>query len=346
MKRHLLGTEKEVLIKLASGFLSENNFIHGLDHHRAVAANALTIARENNQKIRYDLLEIAARWHDVGRNDLKREGVSHDVLSWERLKAVLPDFMGVDSRESKMLEEMIVGHRDRGTSSNCQPFLLEARILKAADKLDIFRPGRVDEILACYRKGIYSPDEEFNPMGSFAFWLSIGGSYGKKFSEFPYAKRYFQKNYSAFSRLVKRRWNEFRNETSRLVSISSRSPSLGIRLSMVFAPGSRKTRVLIVGKSDNKLLRDYSRGTIVHNSDKLIGIESVIKKIDVVLVSGAVTMSELEKYLLPGKTIVWIEALSTVAGRVVAEKDYCLINWEGVILKINDLRSVITMPLI
>lgn len=187
-----------------------NNFVHDVAHTRNVVKNAFQIAR-NYPKVNLKLLKIACYWHDTGRNDHEPESEDHAILSIRLLKGQLKRQL-IFLKDHNKLFKIIGNHRGRkaGIVEN-----RETEILWDGDKLDIFNLNRIKRILKTYKVGKFSPDEEFNYLDSFHFWLHIDKDFENKFHT-PEAKKIFRNKFPKFKKYIKEEWKKLLKNSTKI----------------------------------------------------------------------------------------------------------------------------------
>lgn len=116
--------------KLYDGFY---DVIHDLEHSERVAANARLIADQIGYKDK-EFLELCALWHDAARTQSVVEGHEEESALMAR-KDLLTH--GVDEETAERVYEAIRFHK-----STSNPTTTEGKIIRDADKLDIFTVRR------------------------------------------------------------------------------------------------------------------------------------------------------------------------------------------------------------
>jgi len=195
----LIKSTVERLCRKAKLLLKQNNnFIHTPEHADNVFHNVKELIAANRD-VDLNLIKIGCYWHDVGRNDFRKEFGSkgHEQISAEKLSTEL-DKLRLNPESKEKIINVIVSHRNRG--SKIKPLTPEAKILWDADKLDIFNVKRLKKIFAAYDKGQFSND--FNYIESFKFYDKIDRNFEKKFYT-RQAREKFQKLYPIFKSFIK-----------------------------------------------------------------------------------------------------------------------------------------------
>lgn len=119
--------KKQKAIRKAQSY---SNKLRGSSHDQRHIESMLAFAEEiakNMPEVDFDILEIACRWHDVGRVYTDR---GHEKKSAEMAFRELKE-MGFSQEFAQKVYHAIISH-----SVNLVPSTMEGRILKDADKLD------------------------------------------------------------------------------------------------------------------------------------------------------------------------------------------------------------------
>ncbi len=136
------------ITKAKSYYKDFSDVLHDLSHSERVAENARAIAQELNYKDP-DFLELCAFWHDVART-LKKE--PHEeagaIMARDDLLA-----RGAVQELANLAYEAIRFHK-----STANPITVEGKIIRDADKLDIFSAVRWERCIKAGWTEYYAED--------------------------------------------------------------------------------------------------------------------------------------------------------------------------------------------
>jgi len=119
---------KDSVAKAKSYYANNTDAIHDLTHSERVAENAKQIAKSLGYED-FDFLELCAYWHDVART-LHKE--PHEEVGAVMAKEDLLS-RGAGENEANKAYEGIRFHK-----STASPITIEGKIIRDADKLDIY----------------------------------------------------------------------------------------------------------------------------------------------------------------------------------------------------------------
>ena len=117
---------------------------HTFDHHQEVVKNSNEIVKAENLTLKTELLEVAAWWHDVFKNNQKEE------------KLLTQEFsnIGISKIEIKVILEIISGH-----SFGREQQSVEAKLLYDADKIALVSIPRWEYSFRLFDQGKISKEE-------------------------------------------------------------------------------------------------------------------------------------------------------------------------------------------
>ena len=136
------------IVKAKSYYDGFDDVIHDWEHSERVATNARLIADNLGYEDK-DFLTLCALWHDTARTQ-QSEGHEEQSALWAE-KDLLS--RGIDRETAEKAYEAIRFHK-----STANPTTIEGKIIRDADKLDIFTVGRWEKCDAAGWKREYVDD--------------------------------------------------------------------------------------------------------------------------------------------------------------------------------------------
>ncbi len=186
------------IAKAKGHYEGNKDVLHDLSHSKRVAENAKLIARSLDYKDP-DFLELCAYWHDVARIEGKEP---HEEAGAIMARDDLLN-RGADQNLSNMAYEAIRFHK-----STASPVTIEGKIIRDADKLDVFFTVRWEK---CIRAGWndYYADELKKTMDNLSKYPGI---FAHEFTRKLYAARL--PKFLEFSKAVKPSSEKILNKSS------------------------------------------------------------------------------------------------------------------------------------
>ncbi len=177
--------------------LESRNFVHSVEHAIRVRDMAVQLAREEGLHDRTAILalELAAYWHDTGRNDWQIETACHAQASvkkfrvWAQLESISEDL-------ASQVESIIVSHR-KGRDPVSTDVL--SSLFWDADKLDIFNVPRTQQLLDLYMLGVRSP--AYDRTSSLQYWSEFSSEFRERFKTAA-GKRNFEDRFPEFCHMI------------------------------------------------------------------------------------------------------------------------------------------------
>lgn len=165
---------------LKSLYVGFDDVIHDSSHSERVAANALLLADELGYKDK-EFLELCALWHDAARTQGITEG--HEEAGALMAEQDLLQ-RGLDKDTGRRVYEAIRNHK-----SSSSPTTIEGKIIRDADKLDIFAVIRWEQCDAAGWTKEYADD--------FRKSVCSMGKYPDAYT-YDFTKQQFKNNVSDF----------------------------------------------------------------------------------------------------------------------------------------------------
>jgi hypothetical protein len=175
-----------------------DNFVHNNAHACRIVLLLKDILGMQEFLRNFNVIILAAFWHDTGQSDAKDTSKWHHKIS-ERLFIKYAKHYNIDEPTKTIVRKVILSHRNRGASSDFIPKTQLEKAFFDADKLDILNIKRTKRLLTLYDTGFCSG--EFNKANSIKFWENfIETGYNKLFLE--ESKSMFKAKISKFNSLV------------------------------------------------------------------------------------------------------------------------------------------------
>ncbi len=171
----------ESIAKAKSYYDNFNDVIHDWEHSERVATNARLIADHIGYEDK-DFLTLCALWHDTARTEQSEGHEEQSALLAEK------DLIarGVDKEIGEKAYEVIRFHK-----STANPTTTEGKIMRDADKLDIFTAGRWKKCAVAGWKKEYVDDLQKT--------VETMGKYPDAFT-YDYTKELFKQRVPSFLR--------------------------------------------------------------------------------------------------------------------------------------------------
>jgi HD superfamily phosphodiesterase len=173
----------QVMNSAFAHMIANQNFVHTPLHSVRVYENMQNICEGEDlsfTKAEIAGLTIACFWHDTGRLDTARKKDNHHKKSVALLKEFNKGNNIIPIETLDIAVSIIEFHRNRDAVVGKNDRSILQNVFWDADKLDIFNPRRMREIIGLYRAGISGG--EFTPEQTFDFWNSINDDLIEKFS--------------------------------------------------------------------------------------------------------------------------------------------------------------------
>lgn len=177
--------------------LESRNFVHSIEHAIRVRDMAVRLASEEGLHDRKAILaiELAAYWHDTGRNDWQIEATCHAQASVEKFR-VWAQLESIPENLAGQVESIILSHRS-GRAYVSTDML--SSLFWDADKLDIFNVSRTQQLLDLYMLGVRSA--AYDRTSSLQYWSEFSPEFGRLFRTAA-GKRRFEDRFPGFYSMI------------------------------------------------------------------------------------------------------------------------------------------------